>query len=141
MSHFVSVTTKIKDKESLIKALEALKTNWVIEDNKEPVHLYGYKGDKREQVANIVIRRQYVGSASNDVGFLLKEDGTYEAIISEFDSWALNKEFLNNLQQEYSKQVVLKFANSKNMSIREERLQDGRVQMKLTPKTQIKTRR
>jgi len=49
-----------------------------------PTNLYGYHGDKRAQVANVIIRRKQIGSSSNDIGFLFK-DGTCEAIVSDFD--------------------------------------------------------
>ena len=49
------------------------------------LHLYGWHGDRRPETANYVIRRRYVSMASNDVGFALQPDGTYQAIVSQFD--------------------------------------------------------
>jgi len=56
-----------------------------VQVHKEAIHLHGYTGDKRQQTAEIVIPRRFVGGAANDIGFKLQEDGTYEAIISEYD--------------------------------------------------------
>jgi hypothetical protein len=56
-----------------------------IEVHDEAQHLVGYQGDQRKDKANVIIRRKYVGGASNDLGFVLQEDGTYKAIVSEYD--------------------------------------------------------
>lgn len=56
-----------------------------IEVNKEPVNLYGYHGDVRPEKAEIVIRRSSISSSSNDVGFQRQPDGTYQAIVSDYD--------------------------------------------------------
>ena len=91
MSEFVECKTKFKDKKALVEALIAM--GWTanqIEVNEVAQNLYGYQGDKRNQKANIIIRRKNVGGASNDIGFVKKPDGTYEAIISEYDRHAAN---------------------------------------------------
>lgn len=51
----------------------------------KPEHLEGYHGDQRQQTAEIIIPRRQVGGASNDVGFKKNADGTYTAIISDYD--------------------------------------------------------
>lgn len=56
-----------------------------IEVHTEAQHLYGYQGDQRAQKAHIIIRRQFVGGASNDIGFEKTSNGSYRAIISEYD--------------------------------------------------------
>jgi hypothetical protein len=85
MSHFVKIKTKIRDRASLIKALEKLGFKDKIESYESAQHLYGYHGDKREQIAHIILRRKYVGSASNDIGFEQLPDGSFIAHISEYD--------------------------------------------------------
>ena len=74
------------------KAAAAVKA--AVQIHGKPQHLTGYTGDVRKQVAHIVVPQatvnQYLGGgASNDVGFLRREDGTYEAIVSAYDegSW------------------------------------------------------
>ncbi len=86
MSHFVQCQTQIRDRSALCRALEEL--GWAdreIEVHAAPVPLYGYQGDERPERAEVVIRRQFVGEASNDIGFARQPDGTYLAIISEYD--------------------------------------------------------
>lgn len=53
--------------------------------NKEAQQLQGYQGDLRSQTAEIIIPRAVVGGCSNDIGFKLQEDGSYGAIISDYD--------------------------------------------------------
>jgi len=117
MSEFTECTTKFKDRDSLVDALvEAGFKREHIEIHDKPVHLYGYQGDKRSQTANIIIRRQHVGGCSNDMGFLKKADGTFEAIISEFDqrsagahagrSRGYNQQWLDGLCQTYTERLM-----------------------------------
>jgi hypothetical protein len=87
MSQFVTCTTVIRDPQCLVAALLKL-GRWSeeqIEVHSEAVALFGYQGDKRAETSEIVIRRQHVGLASNDLGFKRAADGTYQAVISEYD--------------------------------------------------------
>jgi hypothetical protein len=84
MSHFTVLRTHITDVESLVKALAELGFPQV-EVHQTAQHLYGYQGDVRPQTAEVIIRRQFIGRASNDIGFKRQEDGTFDAIISDYD--------------------------------------------------------
>jgi len=84
-----------------------------------PKNLHGFQGDTRPDKANVIIRREHVGSASNDIGFILREDGSYEAIISDYDSSRYNSNWLNKLQQRYSLHVVEETAQLENYFIEE----------------------
>src|SRR5579859_6665387 len=71
-----------KDRRLLLAALADLGYSEVEEGDALP--LFGYRGDRRPETAEIVIRRQHVGSLSNDIGFADTRDG-YTPIVSEFD--------------------------------------------------------
>lgn len=72
----------------------------------EALALYGYQGDRRVETAEIVVRRRYVGSASNDLGFARTPRG-YVPIISEYDQRALHGgQFLVKLRTAYHERVV-----------------------------------
>ena len=116
MSEFTECATDFIDTQALVEALvEAGFKREHIEVHEKPQNLYGYQGDKRGQTANIIIRRQHVGGSSNDLGFLRKSDGTYEAIVSDFDrgsggahaqkSGGYNKRWLDGLKQTYSERL------------------------------------
>lgn len=113
MSEFTICETQFRDLKALVTALvEAGIDRGHIEVHEDAQNLYGYHGDKRTQKANIIIRRQHVGGSSNDIGFVKKADGTYEAIISEFDRRSggnhagkfggYNEKWLDSLKQNYS---------------------------------------
>lgn len=53
----------------------------------------GYRGDARDQKANIVIPQSQVGSASNDIGFLRQDDGTYLMHVSAYDKTKWDNKF------------------------------------------------
>jgi hypothetical protein len=86
MSHYVECTPGFKDQQALIDALVAVGfAREQIEVHEQAVPLFGYQGDQRPQRAHIVIRREHVGPAANDVGWERLADGTYRAWISEYD--------------------------------------------------------
>jgi hypothetical protein len=84
MSHFTSIRTQIKNREALVQALNDIGFK-NLEIHEIPQNLYGYQGDIRQQSAEVIIRRQYIGTSSNDIGFKKQADGQFEAVISEYD--------------------------------------------------------
>jgi major membrane immunogen (membrane-anchored lipoprotein) len=97
MSHYVDIETEITDQTALVRALERCGFKNKIEIHEKAVNLYGYRGDVREQKANVIIRRKYVGTAANDIGFEKLNDGTYKAHISEYDHNQYNKKWQKKL--------------------------------------------
>ncbi|MBX9772557.1 MAG: DUF1257 domain-containing protein [Candidatus Obscuribacterales bacterium] len=105
MSHYTKVKTKIVDRDFLVKALAQLGfTNVEVHDT--PVNLVGYLGDTRSQKANVVIRKQYVGMSSNDIGFVQGKDGSFSMIVSEFDASQFDDAWLMKLTRTYAEAVV-----------------------------------
>ena len=93
-----------KERRLLLGALSDLGYTEVDEGHALP--LYGYQGDHRPETAELVIRRQHLGAASNDVGFMRAGDG-YVPIVSEFDQRAVQGgELLVRLRAAYSERVV-----------------------------------
>lgn len=84
-SEYLEVKTNFICKKSLFDALESIYGKGHVECHEESVQLRGYHNDLRKETAEIVVRRQYVGSQSNDLGFKLQPDGTYTMIRSEYD--------------------------------------------------------
>ena len=110
MSKFLTFPDVVfKDRRLLLAALAAMGYSEVEEGESLP--LYGYQGDQRAETAAIVIRRQHVGSASNDLGFARTELG-YVPIVSEYDLGALQGgQFLPRLRTLYSERVVEEVRN------------------------------
>ena len=85
MSAYITLMTPMTDQECLLAALADVGfVHSKVEVHDSPVPLVGYEGASRAQTAHLVIRRQYVGSASNDLGFLATPTG-FQAIVSDYD--------------------------------------------------------
>ncbi len=109
MSEYTTIEIGLNDGDAIKAALEEL--GYSYEEHQTAQNLYGYSGDKRTQVANIIVRRHHVGAAANDVGFLRRSDGSYEMIISEYDRSGTKKQaqdFMHKLKQVYGKHLSLK---------------------------------
>lgn len=135
MSHYTTIQTEICDRECLLQALAALGfTEEKVEAHENPVHLYGWKGRKREQVAEIVIRRQHVGHTSNDIGFTKTEAGLWKAIISDYDrgydgNGRYGQGWMNRLRQEYAKAKVLKEITAQGFTLSQQTVRNGQIHM------------
>ena len=141
MSEYVECETNIKDERALVEALVEMGfEESQVERHEEAQPLYGYQGDKRQQKANVIMRRQHVGSSSNDIGFLKKEDGTYEAIISGFDrgsggnvaraTGGYNDKWLKGLNQNYTEKLFTREARKLGYQVKKEK-KDKKIQLTL----------
>lgn len=131
MSEYIVLQLQMNDDDCIVKALQEL--GYPAEVHDSPQNLVGWHGDKRKQKANIIVRRKDVGSASNDVGFLRKSDGSYEMIISEFDKHASHsKKFTQDLLQLYGKHKTLKQAAQMGYMVRSQSVDnDGRLKIRI----------
>lgn len=127
MSRYCVVKTQFTDPNALIEALVET-GNWTpeqIERHTDPQHLFGYHGDERTEKAHIIIRRKFVGSASNDIGFVIGKDGNYEAIISAYDSNKYSAKWIGQLKGNYAYHKVRREMESRGRSVSRERCPDG----------------
>ena len=93
-----------KDRALLLAALADL--GYVEVEQGEALPLYGYRGDRRAETAEVVVRRRHLGPASNDLGFARTPDG-YVPVISEYDrETLLGGHFLVRLRTAYSERTV-----------------------------------
>ena len=134
MSHYSVVKSKITRKGTLIKALQTIDNGrWAncVEVHDVADNLVGYQGDKRKDKANIIIRRKNVGGSSNDIGFVLAEDGTYQAVISDYDSTRHNSAWLDKLNQTYAVETVKEIATDMGYAM-ESRSEGGEIYITCT---------
>ena len=103
-----------------------------IEVHVVPQHLYGYKGDRRQEVANIIVRRKIVGHYSNDLGFIQGTDGNYEAIVSDYDSSKYGKAWHGKLKGNYAYHSVRKEMEPHGRTIHRERCENGHQRVVVT---------
>jgi hypothetical protein len=135
VSRYVTVKTQFNDGKALVSAL--METGkWSIEQieiHNNPRHLVGYKGKERPEVAHIIIRREHVGEASNDIGFVKNADGSYEAIISEFDSRKYGAKWVANLKGNYAYHKIRVAQESRGRRVVRNRCpRTGRQQIEIT---------
>jgi hypothetical protein len=116
MSHFTRVRTRLRDPELLVQALAAVGFR-TVETHDTPQTLYGYQGDARPERAEVIVRRRHIGSASNDIGFRLREDGTFEAIISEYDRTRYDQAWLTKLARSYGHAAALRYAQDNGFEV------------------------
>lgn len=109
MSEYHECEVNMVDKSSMIEALKEMGYKPITHTN--PINLTGYQGDKRKQKAHIIISRDQVSQASNDVGFERQPDGKYKFHISKYDESiaASGRGFqINKMKQLYAKHRLLK---------------------------------
>ena len=129
MSHFTCIKTQIKNRDALVKALADVGFKDV-EVHETAQHLYGYQGDVRQQTAEVIIRREYIGRVSNDMGFKRQENGQFEAIISEYDRHKYSQDWLNGLTQRYGYHTLMATAPAQGFTVEEEEtLEDGTIRV------------
>lgn len=124
MSHFTRVRTALRDPELLVRALAALGFT-TVETHDTPQTLYGYQGDARPERAEVVIRRAHIGSASNDIGFRRRDDGTFEAIISEYDRSRYDQPWLTRLARAYGHTAALRYAEDNGYEVESDVLEEN----------------
>lgn len=121
MSHYSKIKTKICEREALVKALQEMGYR-DIEVNDTAQHLFGYQGDRRPEQAEVIIRRKFISQASNDIGFRRSADGTYEAIVSEYDEKILGKDWVGKVCQKYAEHAVLSKLEAQGFSVQERQI-------------------
>ncbi len=132
MSEYTVIDVEMNDGECIKAALKEL--GYPCEVHEEAQHLHGYQGDKRVHKANIIVRRQHVGAAANDIGFLRKADGSYEMIISQYDRGATKQgnDFTQKLNQQYKYQKITREAKRRGFTIKSTTTdQNGRMKVKI----------
>jgi hypothetical protein len=109
MSHFTRLRTKLRDPDLLAAALRRVGYPHV-EAHETPQTLNGYQGDARPERAEVIVRREHVGRASNDIGFVRQADGSFAAIISAYDRARHDESWLATLGQAYGHAAALQYA-------------------------------
>jgi hypothetical protein len=104
MSAYIIVQTKFYDASCILQTLADM--GYAPRVCQQEEHLEGFRGDKREQTAKIIVPRAQIGCASNDIGFHWNGK-SFDLIISEYDvgHGYFNQKFF---KQKYAVNKVLK---------------------------------
>lgn len=136
MSKYMRVETVFKDEDTLRQALtDVCQGRGIQFERGQALTLYGFRGKARAETGEYVIRRNFVGRAANDLGFARKADGTFEAVISQFDSRTEGMKILNEVRQRYTHLQVEKLARARGMRVEEVKDPSGTIRLKLYPAT------
>jgi len=134
MSKYKEIQTEFRSLTSLLTALKDLGYDEskveIAPDPKVPsIPLVGYMGDTRPERASVRIPRQFVGRASNDIGFAW-DGSAYKAMISDYDSSAtFNEQRVNTLKQRYALHEVKRQAKMKGYAVQEVAQGDGSIRL------------
>ena len=133
MSHYSEVAIELTDEGCLVAALSRLGFTGKMEVHKEAQPLYGYQGDMRPQKAHVIIRRQHVGPAANDLGFERQADGKYRVWVSDYDVKynTYDDAWMGLLKQAYGVEKARAEARKKGYRVSEQKLDDGRIRLVL----------
>lgn len=136
MSKYRKIKVEFHSEQALKLALEdAVKECKIqFEHHPEGAHLYGWHGRRRQEKAEYIIRRAFVGGAANDIGFAQQLDGSFEMLISEHDTRQYengHRQFVDVIKQRYAYHFVIERAYSQGYTVYEETLEDGTVQLAL----------
>lgn len=145
MSHYSALRTRFKDAECLVGALHDVGYKTVeIHEVGQP--LVGYQGDYRDRdnwgvhtkdvaravTAEVIVRRAQIDPAANDLGFARAADGTFQAIVSDYDRRRHDDAWLARLTQRYNLHVDKKKAKALGYHIKETALPNGAIKLTLS---------
>jgi hypothetical protein len=117
LSKYEETSTEVRQVTHLVAALEEL--GFQPELHPAGANLVGYEGRERPERAHVIIRRDLIGTASNDIGFARKLDGTFGAVLSEYDrSIGFDEQWLGRVHQLYKEKQVLADARAKGYILR-----------------------
>ena len=134
MSEFHPQKTLYKDRDCLVAALNEQGYKEV-EVHDVAVQLYDFQGrpthylDATGDKANVIVRRHVVGGAANDLGFRKEIDGTYTAIVSEFDTHRHNEGWMKALKRSYTEKVDMKLAGKMGAKLISRKVVNGKTQL------------
>ncbi len=131
MSKYKIIVTELDNAAHLRTALGHVAEIFSLrfEEHPEPVHLLGFQGDTRPETAHFLIRRGYLGRASNDLGWLIGPDGKISLILSDYDArQARVRDICKELKREYAAAETIARAETEGYICVSERDKSGVVQ-------------
>lgn len=94
------VTTPIWSQDHLVRALAQIGYDGA-EAHTERVPLMSWRGIPLGADANIIVRRERIGAAGDDLGFVRNARGTFDAVISEIHLFRFDRRWLEDLARRH----------------------------------------
>ena len=123
MSAYTVIDTQLVSAEHLLLALKDVGFHQV-ESHATPQPLVGFEGVRREQRAEIIIRKRHLDASSNDLGFARNSDGKFTAIVSDFDRARFGGAWLMKVTQRYAYHVTQDKLSEQGFDLVEEQVDD-----------------
>jgi len=128
MSKYNRQKSTYNDRDCLVAALNE-QGYTEVEVHDEAVNLIGYHGDTRPEKANVIVRRNHIGTAANDLGFVKEADGTYSAIVSDYDSRKHGAVWMTGLKKAYTEKRLIKHAAKNGLKYLGKKVVNNKVQI------------
>lgn len=136
MSKYRRIETEFRDESTLRQALaDVCQARRIEFETGDGLALYGFEGNRRRETAELVIRRRHLGRLTNDLGFHRRPDGTFEVIISDFDSRHTAAEVVREVKQRYARLQVEKLARARGYRVEEVPAEGGAIRLRLVQNT------
>jgi hypothetical protein len=133
MSHYIDIEMQIKDRNALVRALGRMGFKNKVEIHDDARNLYGYQNDERKQKANVIIRKKFISSASNDIGFEKQDSGFFTAHISEYDkSIGYDDKWTTKLFTYYGVECAKQEAEREGLTYVEDVDEKNRIRLRVT---------
>ncbi len=120
MSAYTTLQTQLISARHLQQALKDVGFPDVELHEGNPQPLVGFLGEGRDLRAEVIIRRRYLGPASNDIGFARNEQGRLTALISDFDRKRFDAPWLLRVHQRYAYHVAREQLEQQGFNLVEE---------------------
>jgi len=126
MSHFSTVRTELRDRDSLMAALRDLG----LDPQAGPASVRGYRG--QQTAADVVC----IEDGVSDIGFRWNSEAGHYDLVTDLEIWnrpAPIERFLSQLHQRYALQAILAGTASEGFQVAEQRTsQDGSIELVVT---------
>ena len=128
MSKYNRQKSQYNDRDCLVAALNE-QGYAEVEVHEEAVNLIGYHGDTRPEKANVIVRRNHIGTAANDLGFVKEADGTFSCIVSDYDSRKHGAVWMTGLKKAYTEKRLIKHAAKNGLKYLGKKVVNNKVQI------------
>ena len=129
MSKYNRQKSIYNDRDCLVAALNE-QGYAEVEVHEEAVNLIGYHGDTRPEKANVIVRRNHIGTAANDLGFVKEADGTFSCIVSDYDSRKHGAVWMTGLKKAYTEKRLIKHAAKNGLKYLGKKVINNKVQIR-----------
>jgi hypothetical protein len=132
VSAYRKLRTEFTNRYRLRKALKAAGVEFEECKVGKEQHLIDWHGQQRPETASFIVRRQHIGTLSNDLGWTWN-GSCFEEIVSEYDqSCAETTRVRQSVKKEYAVITATEAAKAKGYNVKRVDQPSGEVQLVVT---------